>query len=208
MKRAKIGALVGLLLLGAARYSAVQAATNLYGTVVSGGDTQLVTVNTATGQATAIGLIGVSQVAGLAGRASDHTLFGSRGASNSNPTGGQIVTIDVTMGSAGTVLFPGSNSDVNGLPIGGLAFLGGVLYGTCTVFDPSRPDALCTINTLTGEASLVNPSNSLDPGFTIEGFDGLASNGSTLYASTRKTGNPATEPRLYTVNTGTGVGSA
>ena len=199
MARTTISALVGLLIL----VGSSPAPGALFGTIPSGGDTMLVTIDTATGAATAVGLIGSPDVQGLAGRASDGLLFG--GTYDAGVSAGQVLTIEPSMGSTGTLLGPQF-----GRPIGGMALspTTSVMYATCNLFAATQPDALCTVNQLTGELTPVNGTQSLDAGFIINDFNGLAFNASgVLYASTMKAGNPASEPRLYIVNTGSGVAS-
>ena len=69
MKRTAIIAVVAVLLLGTDKPHSAGAA--LYGAIPSGSDTQLVTVDPLTGAATAVGPVGLPDVRGLAGRASD-----------------------------------------------------------------------------------------------------------------------------------------
>ena len=113
MKRTGIVALVGLLLSGVGTATVVHAV--VFGTIPSGNDTELVTIDTATGAATNVGLIGFADVEGLSGRASDLTLFGATG-QPFNVNAGQILTIHPTSSSAGTSL-----GSPYGLPIGDLA---------------------------------------------------------------------------------------
>jgi cysteine-rich repeat protein len=205
MTRTTTVAVFGWLLASTAVLSPARA--TLFGTIPNGGDSALATINTTTGTASVVGVIGLPDVQGLAGRQSDVTLFG--GTYNAaSVNAGQMLTIHPAMSSTGSAL-----GSPDGMPIGDLALspTTSVMYATCSRFSfaPAKPDTLCTVDQLSGQLTPVNGGNSLDPNFIIANFNGLAFNSSgTLYASTTKAGNPNSEPRLYTVNTGTGIATA
>jgi len=178
----------------------------LYGVRPDATDTTLVSIDTSTGAATVIGPIGFRDVRGLTGRASDGLLFGGTSDDGAPTTSGQLLTINPLLGSAGTAV---GSPDTR--PVGGLAWRpdGSQLYATCSRFtaSPALPDALCLVNPLTGVLTPVNDFNAIG-NFATTNFEGLAfSPGGMLYATTTTTFNPPGEPRLYTVDTSTGIGT-
>jgi len=178
----------------------------LYGTVPGATDTTLITIDPSSGVVTLVGSIGFPDVQGLAGRATDGKLFAAT-AHQGSASAGQVLTIAPLVSSTGSVL-----GVPDGRPIGALALspTTGVLYATCNRISLSgQPDALCTVNQLTGTLTPVVPDQALDPAFIIGNFNGLTFNAAgMLYASTSKVLNPPSEPRLYTVNTVSGIATA
>jgi len=196
MRRFAVVTGIGFLLLGGAINPAAAQLT-LFGSVPNGAgtDSTLVTINPGTAAASGVGAIGYAHVAGLAGRPSDVTLFGTTG------DNGQILTINLLTG-AGTMV-----GSPDGLPIGGLAFNAGTLYATCTRASFSGPDTLCSVNQVTGFLTQIGSGLDHSTGVYNRPFNGLAFDGSgTLYASTGSTAIGG--PTLYTVNTTTGVATS
>ena len=197
MKRIIVSTGIAALLLGALT---TPARAILFGSIPNGSGSDLVIIDQVTGAATEVGAIGFKAVKGLAVRPSDGTMFASTGYVTGGANVGKILTVN-TMSGGGTAL---PSQDLDGITA--LAFSpGGTLYATCRRFNTDhQPDVLCTINQLDGSATPVDQFQALDPNFLVEGFDGLAfDSGGTLYASTNNF--TSGEPRLYTVNTATGV---
>ena len=177
-----------VLLSGAAApvSSAVVAGGTLFGADETPvGNTQLITVNTATGAGTAVGAgIGSDGAGALAcDPATGNTLYaGDAGAGN-------LFLVNTATG-AGSLIGP-FGAGFTGVE--GLAHNGTTLFGSD--ISPAGNSRLITINTATGAATTVGNI----------GFDtvvGLAFHGGTLFAT-----DIATD-QLITINTGTGAGAA
>jgi len=147
----------------------------LYGSDLS--SNQLLTINTSSGVAAALGPLGFGFVRGLAFDPNTDTLYGAE----LGPTQ-RLLTINTSTGVASVV-------GAFGFSVQGLAFdpNTNTLYGVDSVFNPDR---LVTINTSTGAASLVGAI-----GFT--NVHGLAfdPNTNVLY------GSDATTDELLTIDT-------
>jgi hypothetical protein len=139
---------------------------------------QLLSINTTTGAATAVGALGFGRVLGLAFNSSG-TLFGV------DETTDQLLTINTITGAATAVGSVGFSN------VQGLAFSSsGTLFGV-----DNATDNLLTINTTTGAGTVVGPH-----GFPV--VSGLAFDSSgTLF------GSDFSVDQLLTINTTTGAGT-
>lgn len=134
----------------------------LYATMITGGggDSDLVTVDPATGTATVIGPTGYRGITGLAYDTSTSTMYGTIGGGHIDS--GALATVNMTTGAA-TIIGPTGPNKVGSIEFGS----DGNLYGGVTSTSGSLPQAFINIDYSGGAAaSPVNP----DTGFSITGL--------------------------------------
>lgn len=146
-----------LLSLACLCFAAGAQATILYGTTGAGGsnNSNLITIDLATGSTTVIGSIGYN-VNGLTYDSSTNTLFGSA----SSDVG--LLSINTTTG-AGSLIGSGFNSPSIGCSDRNVLLTSnssGALFGWC---DPSSDD-LMSINKATGQATAIVGDSGLSTG--------------------------------------------
>jgi hypothetical protein len=134
----------------------------LYATMITGGggDSDLVTVDPATGTASIIGPTGYQGITGLAYDTSTSTMYGSVGGGSADS--GALVTINLASGAA-SIIGPTGPNKVGSIEFGS----DGNLYGGVTSTSGLWPGALITIDYSGGAAA--NPVN-IDTGFSITGL--------------------------------------
>lgn len=132
----------------------------LYATMITsgGGPSDLVTVDTATGDATVIGSTGFGPITGLAYDTANDTMYGSLGGGNADS--GSLVTIDLGTGVA-TMVGPTGFNKVGSIEYGD----DGALYGGLTLSDGAQPGALISIDPATGVGSVVGST-----GYSLSGL--------------------------------------
>jgi hypothetical protein len=148
------------------------------------------TINTTTGAATRIGLLGVnSPEGGLAFQPGTGVLYGV-----SSTLTDTLLTIDTATGVAATV----GNLGSAGRDVSGLAFsTSGVLYGVA--YRDNNPDNLVTINTATGAATTIGAlgtNQGPTASSSVGGLEFDPDNGILYYSDS---------VALYTVNTASGL---
>lgn len=132
----------------------------LYASIITegGGDSDLATVDPATGIATIIGPTGYSGVTGLAYDGNSGMMYGLLGGGNA--ASGSLVSLNMATGAA-TIIGPTGFNKVGSIEFGS----DGNLYGGLTQNDQTAPESLILINTATGTGTVVGNTT-----FSISGL--------------------------------------
>lgn len=159
----------------------------LYGSTANASPTgagHLVTINPTNGQVTDIGAFGITATM------SDITFAGGT-LYGWGSVGHNLYSISLATGAA-TLVGP---SGVSGFGGGGIAMVGGVMYGS---LDGAN---LYTISTVTGAATVVGPHSG--PGWPGNALGAMDSTGGVLYALNSDRAGGTSNVQLSTVNTST-----
>ncbi len=208
---ASLAAVVLATLFASGVFSADEAtgapgAGTLFGTDANGGN--LITVSPADGSGAVVGPMGAGVIPALAVDPTTGIMYAARG-------GGVPNVYTVAPGSGATALV--GDTLLGFAAVGGMDFDGsGTLYAAVNIAGDggTGSDHLATINTITGQATVIGPFGNCvgvvvpsgGGGFcTIEGMEGIAFDAAGTLWGAHSARGAAGAPGLYTINPGTGA---